>query len=82
MKNFHVPLSDQAYLELRDESARSKRPATTLAREAIVLWLRARKKLARHKAIAAYAANVAGTDFDLDSSLEAVAVENLLATEE
>ena len=52
--------------------------ATTIAREAIAVWLRARKKALRHKAIADYAAEAAGTEFDLDPLLESAAVEQLM----
>lgn len=53
-------------------------PATTAAREAIAVWLRARRKMARRKAIAEYAEAMAGTRFDLDPELEATAVEQLM----
>ena len=49
-----------------------------MAREAIGLLLRARRKAARHHAIAAYAAKFAGTELDLDPALEQAAVELLL----
>lgn len=55
-----------------------KLPATALAREAIDEWLRAQKRKARHDAIAAYAARVAGTSLDLDAELEAAGIEHLL----
>jgi hypothetical protein len=78
MKNFHLPLPEQTYAELRAEAERAQRPATLIAREAIVVWLRARKKVLRHKAIMEYATDIAGTEFDLDPALEAAAVEQLL----
>ena len=79
MKTFHLPLPERTYTELRTESQRAQLPATTLAREAIELWLRARKKAARHSSIAAYAAGVAGTELDLDEQLESAAIEFQLA---
>jgi hypothetical protein len=82
MKNFHLPLPERTYNELRAEAERVKLPATTIAREAIALWLRARKRAARHKAIAAYAAEVAGTELDLDPSLESAAIELMMADRE
>jgi len=78
MKNFHLPLPDGTYEELRAEAERAQLPATAIAREAISDWLRARKKMERRKAIMAYAASMAGTAFDLDSVLESAGIEELL----
>lgn len=80
MKNFHVPLPEQTYDRLRMEAERAQVPATILAREAIDSWLRQQLRKARHDAIAAYAAEMAGTDFDLDRDLESSAVEHLVKT--
>ena len=77
MKNFHLPLPEGTYAELRTEAKRVQLPATTVAREAIAFWLRARKKAERQNAIAAYAVEMAGTPFDLDKSLESAAIEQL-----
>lgn len=81
MKNFHLPLPDQVYDELRAEAQRTRIPATSMARHAIQTWLAARKKAARKQAIAAYAAEMAGTEFDLDPQLEAVSLDLLLKGE-
>lgn len=78
MKNFHIPLPDDTYQRLRVVAERSKMPATVLAREAIDSWLRLQVRKARHDAIAAYAAETAGTPFDLDPDLEAAGIENLV----
>ena len=80
MKNFHLPLPDDIYTQLRTEAERTRVPATTLARRAIDLWLRHRRKKARHNAIAAYAAEMAGTNFDMDFALESAGVEHLMRT--
>jgi hypothetical protein len=80
MKNFHLPLPEGTYEELRAEAERARIPATTAAREAISVWLQARKKAATRRAIAEYAAKMAGTRLDLDPELEAAAVEELLRT--
>jgi len=77
MKNFHLPLPDDTYEHLRAAAARSKVPATTLAREAIDFWLRQQLRKTRHDAIAAYAAEAAGTVLDLDTDLETAGVEHL-----
>jgi hypothetical protein len=78
MKNFHLPLPERTYTQLRAEAERTQVPATSLAREAIDLWLRQQVRKARHDAIAAYAAGMAGTNLDLDPDLESVGVEHLL----
>ena len=78
MKNFHVPLPDETYDHLRAAAERSKVPATALAREAIDFWLKQQTLKARHEAIARYAAEMAGTDADLDTELEAAAIAHLL----
>ncbi len=78
MKNFHLPLPEHTYDELRAEAERVQRPATTVAREAISVWLRVRKKVTTRKAVMEYAADMAGTSFDLDPSLESAAIEELL----
>lgn len=78
VKNFHLPLSEQTYQELRTQTERMQVPATTLAREAIDLWLRQQLRRARHDAIASYAAEVAGASLDLDPDLEAAGIEHLV----
>ena len=80
MKNFHLPLPEQTYSQLRAEAERTQVPATTLAREAIDAWLRYQARKARHLAIAAYAAEMAGTDIDLDRELESAGIEHLRKT--
>jgi len=81
MKNFHLPLPDQVYEQLKLEAQRSQVPATSMARQAIQTWLAARKKAARKQAIASYAAENAGTELDLDPGLESATVEFLLKGE-
>jgi predicted transcriptional regulator len=78
MKNFHLPLPDQTYARLKTEAERMQVPATALAREAVDGWLRQQFRKARKDAIAAYAAEMAGTHLDLDSDLESAAIEHLL----
>ncbi len=80
MKNFHLPLPERTYTNLRAEAERAQVPATTLAREAIDWWLREQLRKAKHDQIAAYAAEMAGTDLDLDPDLEAAGVEHLVKT--
>jgi hypothetical protein len=78
MKNFHLPLPDQTYQELRTEAQRSRVPATSMARQAIQTWLEARKKAGRRRAIEQYAAEMAGSESDLDVAFERATVELLL----
>jgi len=80
MKNFHLPLPEQTYASLRAEAERAQVPATALAREAIDWWLRQQLRKARHDQIAAYAAEMAGTELDLDPGFEAAGIEQLLKT--
>ena len=77
MKNFHLPLPEQTYLQLRAQAELAEVPATALAREAIEQWLRDQARRLRHDAIAAYAREMAGTKLDLDPDLETAAVEQL-----
>ena len=81
MKNFHVPLPERTYRDLRTEAERAQAPATTLAREAIDEYLRRRRRKARYDAIAAYAAELAGTDLDLDPELESAGIEHLIRSD-
>ena len=78
VKHFRLPLPEGTYAALRAEAERAQLPATTIAREAISLWLRAQKKASRRKAVMRYAAGMAGTPMDLDPVLEAAAIEELM----
>src|SRR5271167_3690 len=80
MKNFHLPLPERTYSGLRAEAERAQVPATALAREAIDWWLREQARKARHDQIAAWAMEMAGTDFDLDPNLELAGIEQLVKT--
>lgn len=81
VRNFHLPLPQEAYANLHREAERAGRPATALAREAIEEMVTRRRRAALHDAIATYAAAKAGTAADLDQALEAASVEALLASE-
>jgi len=80
MKNFHLPLPERTYAQLRAEAVQTQVPATTLARDAIDLWLRNQLRAARHEAIAGYAEEMAGTNLDLDPGLESAGIEHLVKT--
>ena len=78
-RNLHVPLSEPLHERLRAEAARSGRPATTLAREAIEVWIEERRRRAVHDAIAEYAERMARSPADLDEDLEKASIEHLLS---
>lgn len=78
VRNFHLPLPDDLHRQLREEAARSGRPATAVVREAVEEYLRERRKAAVHDEIAAYAERWGGTPIDLDDALEAAATEQLV----
>ncbi len=80
VKNFHLPLPDDTDEQLRAAAERLRAPATAIAREAIDFWLRQELRKARHDAIAAYAAEMAGTALDLDANLEAAGIDHLMTT--
>ena len=78
LHNFHVPLPEELYQQLQEETRRRHKPATHLARQAIATWLRQQQEATLHEAIRHYAEQAAGTEADLDLVLEAAAVEQLL----
>jgi hypothetical protein len=53
--NFHVPLPEDVYSELRQQAQRLHQPATQVARHAIESWLQDRRRDLLHEAIRAYA---------------------------
>ena len=81
LKNLHTPLPEALYQQLRAEAQRTRRPATALAREAIECWFAEKRRAALHQEISAYACEVAGTEDDHDTGLEAASVEHLLSFE-
>lgn len=82
MQNFHVPLTDESWGQLKQEARKEGVPATRLAREALEAWLAERRRQARDEAIRVYAEAHAGGPADLDPSLEQASTEHLVATEE
>lgn len=75
--NFHLPLTPELHEQLREEAEHSGQPATVVAREALQLALHQRRKMRLHKEIAAFAAQHAGSEIDLDEELERAALESL-----
>jgi hypothetical protein len=80
VKNFHLPLPEKTYTDLRTEARRSQVPATSLARQAVEEWLKARRRSERKRQIAAFAAEAGGGGLDLDRDFEAAAIEFLRET--
>ena len=77
VSNFHLPLSPELHEMLKEEAAVSGKPATTLAREALRSWLTLRQQQRLHEELAAWAAQHAGSDLDLDRDLERAGLEVL-----
>ncbi len=77
LRNFHLPLPEVLYEELKAEATRQRKPATVVARTALEEWFRQRKKEQLHRQIAEYAAKNAAKSVDLDEDLEAASVESL-----
>ncbi len=77
--NFHVPLEEGLYKQLRSLAEKEKLPATTLAREAIELWLKQKARQERSRKLAEYATLAAGTPDDLDQELEQASLELLFS---
>lgn len=80
-RNFHVPLPERTYRELREVAAQLRRPATQLGREAIEGWLKQARQALIAQTIQAYAEHVAGTEEDLDKALEKASMEYLESAE-
>ncbi len=79
--NFHLPLPEPVYQRLKSTAKKQHKPATQLVKQALEQWLDEQERLAVHEEIASYAASMAGSADDLDSSLEAASLEHLDKTE-
>jgi len=75
MADVHVPLPDDLYEALREQSERENRPVSALANEAISAWLAARKRRDANAELQAYIERWAGTDVDRDPALEQAGLE-------
>jgi hypothetical protein len=80
-KNLHVPLPPKLYRALRDAAVRAGRPATQVARDAIVQWLQAERRREAEDELRAYVVEMAGTEHDSIEELEAASVEHLAESE-
>ena len=70
IKNFHVPLPERLYAELRGAAEARGEPATKLAIELVKRGLSELQRVERQRQIAAYATSTANSADDLDSALE------------
>jgi predicted transcriptional regulator len=75
LRDFHVPLPEQLYQDLKSEAERTRRSANAVAREAISQWLDARRQARLDQEVLTYAVAMAGTAADLDPELEAAGLE-------
>ena len=78
-KNFHLPLPEALYEELRSAAREADQPATRFAQELMRAGLDEWHRARRRAQIAAYARQIAGSDEDLDPELERAGVESLVA---
>jgi hypothetical protein len=75
--NFHLPLPHDLRDLLREEAKRCGKPATAIAREALIEWLEERRQSRLREEIAAYASACAGTSADLDGKWEEAGLATL-----
>jgi hypothetical protein len=76
-KNFHLPLPEALYDELRSSAREADQPATRFAQELMRTGLEEWRRTRRRHQIAVYARQVAGTSEDLDPELERAGVSSL-----
>ena len=75
---FEVSLTPELQVLLAEEVARTGSPPNRVVGDALINWLRRTQRRRRVDAeIAAFAADHAGTEFDLDPQLEEAGLESL-----
>jgi len=77
-KNFHLPLPEAFYDELRSAAREVDQPATRFAQELMRVGLDEWRRVRRRQQIAAYAREVAGSSEDLDPVLEHAGLQSLV----
>ncbi len=77
-KNFHLPLPEALYDELKSAAREVDLPATRFAQELMRTGLDEWRRTRRRQEIAAYARQVAGSTDDLDPDLERAGVKSLV----
>jgi hypothetical protein len=78
IKNFHLPLPEALYDELRSAACEVDLPATRFAQELMRAGLDEWRRTRRRQQIAAYARQVAGSSDDLDPELERAGIKSLV----
>jgi len=76
-KNFHLPLPERFYDELRSAAREAGHPATRFAQELMRVGLDEWHRTRRRQQIADYARQVAGSTEDLDPELERAGIKAL-----
>jgi hypothetical protein len=77
-KNFHLPLPEAFYDELRSAAREVDQPATRFAQELMRTGLDEWRRVRRRQQIAAYARQAAGSSEDLDPELERAGITSLV----
>jgi len=77
-KNFHLPLPEEFYNELRSAAREVDQPATRFAQELMRAGLDDWRRARRRREIAAYARQVAGSSADFDPELERAGIQALV----
>jgi hypothetical protein len=78
IKNFHLPLPEGLYDELRAAAKDADQPATRFAQDLVRAGLDEWRRARRRQEISAYARQVAGSADDLDPDLERAGVQSLV----
>lgn len=81
VKNFHVPMPPELHADLMQSAQVAGESATSIAREAIAQRVKELKRQQRRERIALYAAEMAGTDHDLNPDWEEAGLELWRKTE-
>lgn len=81
-KKLNLPLPDEMHAALFDEARRSGVPATRLVRTAIEDWLRQLARERRREEVREFALKHAGSEYDLDPTLESIAADEALRFDE
>ena len=75
MLNLHLTLPEDTHRDLKKLSTETHRPLVDLAREFVTKGLKDARRARIAAEIAAYAEEMAGTNDDLDTDLEAAGLE-------
>lgn len=76
VRTLRLRLPESIHRRLRDAAEETNQPATALARRAIEAWLREHNRAVVRADIARYAAEVAGSEDDLNETLVAASMED------